>query len=160
MNNPPDWLPPLLYLSEEWNKDIEKLHEIFTNSFIENQCFFEKQLIFVDKRLSDGKEQGFWHLVTKTDEKANERFFDNQRAKRLPWCRPLIENCYDASVKTFNWLHSNNKIRTHIWLEEFDYIVILQPFPNGKAASLITAYFIEGDSTRKKFIDRYDKRIK
>ncbi len=159
MSNPPDWLPQIISLSGEWKKDLDSLYKQFSESFLYNSCYFRESLIFIDKRIIDEPyEEGFWHLITKDDNQTKERLPDFRRAERLSWCRPLIENCDDAQVKTFDWLHSNKKYRTHIWLEEFDYIVILEKLPNGKAAILITAYFIEGDSTRKKFTERYNNR--
>lgn len=161
MCNRPEWLPPIQPLQGDWDKDLANLHAIFTKCFIDSRCVFKDQLVWPDKRKLDGGdyEEGFWHLITQDDESKYQRLFDMRRAERLCWLRPVIENHADARVKTFVWLHKGKTPRIHIWLEDCDYIVILETSRNGRLANLITAYHLEGEGKRAKYAKRYEERI-
>lgn len=160
MCNAPEWLPPIKPLKGDWGQDVNELYEIFLSSFIEDNCYFHGKLIWPNKNKIDGeREEGFWHLITREDYNRRERYPDYRRAERLGWVRPLIENSEDQRVKTFDWLHNGKTRRTHIWLEECDFIIILEEFRKGGAMHLITAYHLDDDYQRNKFLKRYEERI-
>lgn len=161
MCNRPEWLPDIQPLEGDWDKDLARLYDVFTKCFIDSKCFLDGALVWPDKRKLDGGdyEEGFWHLITRDEKYTKERLLDLRRAERLHWLRPMIENCNDERVKTFVWLHNAKTPRIHIWLEECDYIVILEKSPNGRLAVLVTAYHLDGSNQREKYAKRYDERV-
>lgn len=162
MNTYPAWLPLLLELSGEWEDIIVCLYEVFETDFIRGRPTFERYPVWWDRRILPGDtyEEGFWHLITKDDPITKERLPDWPRAKRLPWCAPTIRNSKDIIVKDFDYLESNGKIRTYLWLENLDFAVILEKRQKrwGWIAFLITAFYIDGESRRRYIRCKYNNR--
>lgn len=105
-------------------------------------------------------EEGFWHLITKTDQQSNERLLDPRRAERLPWCKPTLTNSSDPQVKVWDYREANNKIRTYVWLENWDYVIVVEKRQHNRGiiAFLITAYHLDYNSTRRNLKAKYEKR--
>jgi hypothetical protein len=120
--------------------------------------------VWWDRRCKGGDphEEGFWHLTTREDKRAKERFLDPPRAKRLGWCRAIIDHCYEAEVLNFDYLEGDGKIGTYLWLRDFDYVVILEKKPTrsyGDVYWLVTAYVLDGPDRRRAMQRKYDNRI-
>jgi len=153
----PAWLPDQFFITGDWDRDIQNLYDIFEADFKRRRCDFNGTRVIFDNRVLEGAfEEGFWHLVTQKDQRSCERLFDGRRAECLPWCRAIIVNSSDPAVTAWEWREGNGKIRTYLWLEEADYVVILQR--RGRAYFLITAYHVDGDSTRRRLKAKYEGR--
>ncbi len=158
----PAWLPAMLDTSygtdKEWDRLIARLYEIFERDFIRIQCHFEElRVVFDNRKIGSPYEEGFWHLVSRDDKRINDRLFDPQRARRLPWCKPTIENSRLKDVCVWNFLEKNKRTNTYIWLVDLDYLVILQRRKN--VVFLVTAFWVDGDASRKALRKKYGKRI-
>ena len=143
---------------------LSGLYEIFRNDFINGNPYFGNSPVFWDKRVLPGEkyEEGFWHLISRDDPKIQERTFDPRRAERLPWCRPVIINHDDRSVvKVWDFKEGSGRIRTYLWLEKWDYVVILEKRKQkiGVIGFLITAFYVDGDKRRANLREKYLKRI-
>lgn len=163
MTAAPNWLPDIVSVSGEWEKVLARLYRIFDHDFRQTGCSFEGILVWWDQRKLDSPyEEGFWHLITKFDHSRQERLLDPRRSERLPWCKPTITNCDDPEVKVWDYEEARHKIRTYVWLENWDYVVILEKreLRGGRTiAFLITAFHIGGNSTRRKLRRKYEDRI-
>lgn len=158
----PLWLPAILNLDGSWERTIEKLHEIFQRDFIAGKPTLGTIPVWWNNRKLDGRyEEGFWHIITEVDHNTGDRIPDFERAKRLPWCAPTIINWSDPSVKCFDYTEYDGKVKTYIWLEQWDYVVVLIKRNGrlGMVAFLVTAYVIGGKSSREKLRKKYDDRI-
>jgi len=155
----PTWLPEMLRTDGDPKQVFSALYKMFEASFKQQRCTFQGLPVFWDRRVLEGEyEEGFWHVITKTDQGTGERLFDPRRAERLSWCGPLLHNAHDNAVKVWDWRDGKGRIRTHIWLEEWDYVIILEKRRDGRAALLITAYYVEGERTRKQLQSKYNNR--
>lgn len=157
----PKWLPPMVDTNfgseKEWERLIDLLYHIFEWDFIQHHCLFEKhRVIFNDRKIDSPYEEGFWHLVSRDDKRVRDRFFDSERAKRLPWCKPAIENTTQEGVRAWDYLEENKRTNTYIWLVDSDYLVILQR--RKKVSFLVTAYWVDGDASRRLLQRKYEKR--
>lgn len=158
----PAWLPSTISLDGRWEETLTRLYRIFEQDFILTKCFFEHREIWWNNVKLDGKyDEGFWHIISIKDQATLERIPDFERAKRLPWCAPLISNSHDPATKCWDYEEADGKVRTYIWLEQWDYLVILEKRTKriGEIAFLITAYFVSGSASRKKLLKKYDERI-
>ena len=160
MSDLPSFLPPVLDLDGTWEVILNKLYNIFKKGFIDSKVYFaDLRVIYDTRKLDDEKEEGFWHLITKEDKKLG-RIPDYKRAKRLPWAKPTIENHNEPEVKLWDYLERNDKVRIYLWLENYDYAVVLERC-RGKRKHLvvlITAFYVE--KWKKKDLMRcYQKRI-
>jgi hypothetical protein len=146
------WLPDPLIL-EPWNTNTyESLYQIFCEDFKNKNrpLFFkdEKIIIFSSNNfLSEGKEKIFWHITDKDDRAYAERLPDIRRAERINWIRPIIENYTDNHVNCFDYLEANGKIKTYLWLEGYDFVVILGRLERANY-TLITAFYIGYEQKR------------
>lgn len=162
MPDTPAWLPDIVSTDGEWEKVLERLYCIFKIDFVDGKPTLNNSRVWWDKRVLNGDcyEEGFWHLISKNDNLTNERLFDPRRAERLPWCRPIIEHFNDIAVKCWDYKVSRSRIEMYLWLEDFDYVIIFQKRKQGIGIVyfLLTAYYVEGNSTRRNLRRKYEKR--
>lgn len=160
----PAWLPDIVSVNGQWEQVLRMLYGIFERDFVAGGCRFQKMPVWWDRRKLPGEayEEGFWHLITKEDRHTRERLPDPRRAERLPWCRPTLENCSDPVVKVWEYEEADGKVQTYVWLENWDYVVILRKREQnrGPVAFLVTAFHVDYDSTRRSLRVKYQKRQK
>jgi len=158
----PNWLPDMVNVNGEPHEVFAMLYGIFDADF--RQC--RRQLLALpirwDRRVIDPPyEEGFWHLITRKDYSSGDRLLDFRRAERLPWCGPTITNCGDKCVKVWDYEEGDRRVRTYVWLEAYDYVVILekQPKPIGAIAYLVTGFHVDGKQKREDLERKYRKRL-
>lgn len=160
--NKPAWLPDMLCVDGEREDVIETLHQVFINDFKLSGCKLTKIPVWWDRRkIKSGKCVTFWHIITKTDKSTGKRLFDPLRAERLPWCKPTIEHTKAIEVKAWNYREAGGNIRTYIWLEHWDYVIVLErkELNRGPVAFLITAFHVDYSSTKRNLLAKYKKRV-
>jgi len=156
----PQFLPPILSLNGTWDEALDVLYSIFETDFKKHISNHEGIHITFNKNIvpdGNGKEEGFWHVISKVDYQTGDRLPDFARAKRLPWARPLMESSATTEIKVFDYYEGTKDkgIRRYIWLEDFDYVLVLQRRGNGYF--WITAFFVTKGKKRnlsKKYIGR------
>ena len=159
----PKWLPEIVSVNGEWKTVLARLYAIFDADFKQTRREFEGRPVWWDQKVLPGEryEEGFWHLITRVDETVGERLLDPRRAERLPWCGPTISRTRDAAVKVWDYREGSGRIRTYVWLENWDYVIILEKRPQrvGEVAFLITAYHVDGESRRRNLRGKYANRV-
>jgi len=162
MMMPPDWLPPMISVNGEWNEVLPCLYEIFERDFKQTQRAFIGLPVWWDRRILEGEsyEEGFWHLISKIEWNTGERLFDPRRAERLPWCGPTISHANDDCVKVWDFREATGRLRTYVWLEDWNYVIVLEQRKQrkGRIAFLITAFYVDGDSKRRNLQSKFNKR--
>lgn len=160
MDLKPHWLPKIFQMDGDWEKKIIDLYAIFVHDFEDGHARFEKLAVWWDRRVLDGKyPEGFWHIISRGTHP--NRIPDFRRAERLPWCGPSILHSSDPIIKLWDY-QENKSIRTYLWLENYDYVIILEK-RNGRkgiVAFLITAFHVDGDWTRSQLRDKYGHRVR
>jgi hypothetical protein len=141
----PSLLPQLLSRKGSWKKILNTLYRVFERDFKQHTTKHESFPVdFTRKILPDGegKEEGFWHVVSKYNKTSGDRLIDFDRAKRLPWARPMMENPAISEIKVFDYDHGykDKGVRRYIWLEDFDYVLVLKKYK--KKYIWITAYYV------------------
>lgn len=131
MNPQPDFLPPMINLDGSYEEIVERLYEVFRKDFMKNRArHLGRDVTFngVIDEFSQGKVEGFWHVITRDDATKTNQLIDYPRAERLPWAKPLMENPHRDEIKFFFYDESDSRkgIRHYIWLEGYNYVVILQ----------------------------------
>lgn len=156
MNEIPDWLPPLVLLSDhggEWQAYLEALYGWFTKDFIKSPPVFQGRRLGLKRHpLSQGKEATFWHMISEgMDEE--ERVPDLRRCERIRWPKPVIE--HESSPQVKYWVSlKKGEHRIHIWLKEQDYVVVLAD----RKGYLLpwTAFLVTRQHTREKLRKEYE----
>ncbi|PAY05435.1 hypothetical protein CK489_29060 [Bradyrhizobium sp. UFLA03-84] len=121
-----DHLTGDLTLNGEWEAVCEDLYAIFYGTFFESPVRFNGRKVICDKRKLDGsdKEEGFWHLITRKN--GGVRVPDFDRSRKLAWVRIVLERSPCEGVCCFRHQEGSGKWRIYIWLENHDYLVILE----------------------------------
>jgi hypothetical protein len=151
----------MVSVNGEPGKVFAMLYGIFCGDFRATPRQFINLPVWWDRRIVDPPyEEGFWHLITRKDYGTGDRLLDFRRAERLPWCGPAISNCADGCIKVWDYEEDDRRIRTYIWLEPHDYVVILekQTKRQGPVAFLVTAFHVDGKQKRKDLERKYQKR--
>jgi hypothetical protein len=164
MNELPESLPPILNLSGlSWEEVLALLYSVFEKDFkVHRTKHCGKRVMYDSRKLPDGqgKEEGFWHVISTTDKQTKVRLIDYRRAERLPWARPMMEQDNDLQLKVFDYDHGTKDlgIRRYICLEDYSYVIILKQ--KKKRFFWITAYYIEKQWSRDKIAKRFANRVK
>ena len=157
-----DWLPPLLDVSGAREDTILRLYQVFSEDFKRTGCAFRGACVRYGSVLAgELYEESFWHIVSQERRNTVGRQLDACRAARLAWCKAVIENENDEAVSTWKD-YTNRRLRTYLWLEEHDYVVVLEEGVReklGKIASLVTAYCVEGSRGRKALRNSRTRRL-
>jgi hypothetical protein len=164
MSNPPAWLPPILNLPTVWGELYPLLYGIFERDIKSGATTFQGLPLWWNHKVLPGNtyEEGFYHLISIDSNDVGDRVPDFRRAERLPWCSPSIINCSNIEIKLFDYTEGSDAIRTYIWLENFDYCVVLEKIKRKeqlKAALLVTAFYVDGDSRRKNLRRKFEQRV-
>lgn len=162
MTEEPHWLPAMMLVSGDWNEVVRRLYNVFASDFISGRPRLGDLPVWWDRQLLPGDryEEGFWHLVSRTDPESGDRLPDFRRAERLPWCAPTIAHVSDPSVTWWDYEEAQGRVRTYVWLRDFDYVVVLQKkhLRLGTVAFLITAFHVDGHSSRRGLQRKYEQR--
>lgn len=112
-----------------------------------------------------GYEKTFWHLITVKEAQTEERSLDYQRAPKLSWIKPILENYSDPRIKAWDYQEAKKGkgIRTYVWLEEMDFLIVMKKVTlcnhNKQAINIITSFHIDGPSYKAKIQTKWRKRI-
>jgi hypothetical protein len=157
------WLPSTVSVDGEYREVLARLYAIFETDIKNARLTLEGRCLWWDRRILTGEtyEEAFWHLVTRKDKKTGERLHDPRRAERLPWLNPTVRHCGDPEVRTWDYREAGGKVRTYVWLERFDYVILFEKktMRLGEVAFLVTAYHLDGEWMRQSLRRKHAKRL-
>lgn len=144
------------YFAEDFNLvtpsiEMNALLEIFKQHFITEGVLFEGKKIWVEQKRSNIKlfyafPYTFVHVITQ-ELKNGQRNFDQARAKRVHWIKPILLNCADDRVCVFERTHDSGKPQLYFWFRGLSYVVILRTLTERK--QLLTAFCVEEFKSRQ-----------
>ena len=158
----PEWLPELVSLSGSVDEILERLYDVFKRDFKYGRPQFRGLPVWWDRRYLDGdpREEGFWHIITKDDAASGDRLLDESRARRVAWARAVLDHAESEEVVAFEYEESRGRVRTYLWVKDYDYVVILEKQSRGRREvySLVTAFSLDGPSRRRAMEKKYQNR--
>lgn len=110
----------------------------------------------------NGLSEKFVHIITREVKENNRknsrkiREFRSERALRIHWIRPIIENCNDKRIRRFKCQEYSGREREYFWFSK-GYMVIVE-FINPDVA-LITGFCVDQDN-QAYYLRKYQNRIK
>ncbi|SHJ47875.1 hypothetical protein SAMN05444280_12080 [Tangfeifania diversioriginum] len=155
---------PEMILLEHFNGNYEQfidaVYEVFDNDFIRHKTKFRGEVLRM-KWHPVFKERAytFYHMTHKGKDEQN-REPDLRRCERIPWARPVIENCDSWKLKIWPQKRKRGN-RLCIWLDledEPDYFVIIDVRKNYKL--LWTAFVAEYKHEKRKKLKEYEAWLK
>ncbi len=173
----PEWLPEMASVDPWTEATYEMLYRIFCRDIRDGSLKYANHDVWIFREMEDGKEKIFWHLTSR-DKKPeriprrkkkffpadleyaeHERLPDLRRCERLPWIKPLIEHPTEPEVLAWDYEEGYKTIKTYIWIRNYDFVVIMKKFPDGKRR-LITSFYIDSEYKRDDFKRKYSNRVK
>ena len=160
MDSFPKWLGPLIRLEDfqgNVSNYLEHVFSVFIKDFVESAPVFKGNKVFHDNHDDDGKPAAFVHITTEDDHDSGERVICLRRCERISWIRSIIEHADDPSVLVWEKDQKTDKrraIRTYLFLEKQDFLVILQRIKYGHY--MITAIYVDNPGQKKKHLKAYE----
>jgi hypothetical protein len=151
-----------LSVDEPTDEQINELYEVFLNDIVRNPIIIKGLPLKSNSSKSKhpicrGKSQGFEHVITRDNKYSGKRDFDAERANKIHWIKPVIENATDVRIKYFEKINDKRKNQLFYWFEEKNFIVIVREVnPN---LMLITAYSVD-DGNKFQFKKDYESYTK
>ncbi|MCX6252627.1 MAG: hypothetical protein NTX61_17985 [Bacteroidetes bacterium] len=73
----------------------------------------------------------FVHLLTReisgrTKVMSKKRMFKENRANRIHWIKPILQNCSDPRITHFHFSEDDGSVRQYFWYKAKNYIIILE----------------------------------
>ncbi len=158
MNNIPTWLPELFSVSPWKESTYDELYNVFLNDFQRNKLSYLTFNVWFFPEQDDSKYKLFWHITSSEDKTLGDRIPDLRRCERLPWIRPMILNCPDSSIKNWDYEEGDGKIKTYVWLEDLDFVVIMKRY-NDEQRRLVTSFHLDYSNAKRKMKRKYENRI-
>jgi hypothetical protein len=141
---------------------VQSLMRIFKRDIEENSTFmFQSRPIRPTKKQEGVSDMQllFGHLTTheietvEYEKVVKKRVFEINRSIRLHWIAHHVEDYNAEMLKVFSVEERNsigkNVIRTYIFDEPEQYVIILEPYRKHPDYYLITAYYLEARNMKK-----------
>ena len=132
--------------------ELTVLLNIFQHHFVTEGVLFNDIQICVEKKRANIKQFyaypfTFVHVITQ-ETTNGQREFDQKRAKRVHWIKPILVNCNDDRVFVFERNHDKTGTpQLYFWFKEYSYVVILRSLNDKK--QLVTAFCVEGRKAKQ-----------
>lgn len=122
------------------------MYGIFLKDFVNNKMtVFGKELtVNINKsthRDFKNKAETFVHVITRKSEYSKKRHYDRNRANRIHWIRPVLENANDPRIKCFQRLNEDNENQHYFYYEDEAFMVILREVNPDLA--IVTAFCVD-----------------
>jgi len=91
--------------------------------------------------LFKGKAETFVHIVTRKNDFSGKREFDRERANRIHWKRPILENASDNRILFFEKINDKGVNQHYYWYKDRDFIVIIREIK--PSLLLITSFCVD-----------------
>lgn len=173
----PEWLPEMASVNPWTESTYQMLYEIFCRDIRDANLKYMGHDVWIFLEMEDGREAIFWHLTSRKpklekiprrkrkffpavqEDTEQERLPDLRRCERLPWVKPLIEHPTEAEVLAWDHEEGDKTIKTYIWIQGYNFVVIMKKFPDEKRR-LITSFYVDNEYKRNDFLRKYADRIK
>lgn len=165
----PDLLE-IMHLSE--SDRTHSLRSVFNRDIEENTgLIFRAKVIRPIKGEEPDMDLLFKHLTTEEIQEIDangkeypKRIFEKDRSQRLHWVRFHLEELKKERVEVFSVEERDQKkrqdiIRTYIFDEDQNYIIVLDPQRSKRDYYLVTAYYLNKEYGAKKIRKLLKKRL-
>jgi len=143
------------------NDQLYQMYGIFLNDFVTNKMTIQGKQLMVNMGKSNHllfkrKSETFVHLVTRENKYTGKRVFDRERANRIHWIRPILENVSDNRILFFEKVNDKGINQLYYWYKERDFIIIIREIK--PALLLITSFCV--DVTKKNMYTSWYRQYK
>lgn len=145
------------------NKQLYTLYGIFLRDFVKSPVIIKGIQLSYNNAISKhpvckGKMIAFEHIITRGSKYKGIREFDCERANKVHWIKPIIENVNDPRIKYFEKVNDNGYNQQYYWYEEKGFIVIIRELKPD--LMLITSFSVDNHEkiTYKNWYNEYKRK--
>ena len=73
-----------------------------------------------------GKFEGFVHVITRKSQYTDKRQYDRDRANRVHWIKPILDNWQNPLVSYFEKVNDEGQLQYFYWVQPLNFLVILR----------------------------------
>lgn len=127
-----------------------KMYGIFLNDIVRNPILIKDKTLCFDRSKSRhpvcrNKYVGFEHIITRDSKYKGKRDFDRERANKIHWVKPIIENVNDPRIKYFERTNNDGFNQQFYFYERKSFLIIVREI--NPDLFLITSFSV--DETEK-----------
>lgn len=142
-------------------EQLQEMYGIYLNDFVYTPLFYSGKKVVINPVLIKDKRDGYFvnkqktfdHIVTRDNKYSNKRQYDKERANKIHWLRPIIENHECGYIKKFEKKDQEGRCNIFLWYESKNYIVILRE--KEPELFLVTGYCVD-EVERRRFKKEYE----
>lgn len=151
--------------NESINDYHNRAYNIYKKEIVDSILNFKgKKVITREYPIEDGKVQSFFHIISEQNKNGLKiRLYKNERVKFIPYISEIIKNYYKcenciescSKIKVWSAPYKNKIYRTKLYLEDEDYIIILEE--RKEYYLLISAYVVDRLDRKEDLLKEYNK---
>jgi hypothetical protein len=120
-----------LHIDGPTTEQMFTLYGCFLRDIVKNPITIDGKILKYNNSKSNhpvckGKSKTFEHIITRESKYSGKREFDNERANKIHWIKPIIENVADIRIKYFEAVNDEGANQKFYWFEEKRFIVIIR----------------------------------
>lgn len=122
------------------------MYGIFLQDFVTNKITVLGKELTINRSKSThrdfkNKAETFVHVITRKSDLSKKRVYDRNRANRIHWIRPILENANNPKIKHFEKVNEDNQNQHYFWFKERAFMVILREV--NPSLSIVTAFCVD-----------------
>ena len=128
------------------SEQLFTMYGIFLKDFVNNKITVLGRELSINTSKSShrdfkNKAETFVHVITRKSDYSNKRHYDRNRANRIHWIRPILENANDPRIKCFQRLNGDNENQHYFYYDDEAFMVILREVNPDLA--IVTAFCVD-----------------
>lgn len=149
-------------LSVEDKEKILELHDRFKEDLFNNKVKLDDTELIIKPYLYnkskkdglpdwfDGLLEKFIHIITRDIKENNRktsrkvREFRSERALRVHWIKPILENSSDKRITRFKYMENSGREREYFWYRKKEYMVVVEYL--SAEFALITGFCVDSSN--------------
>ena len=142
------------------NDQLYTMYGNFLNDFHKTPLIHKgRRVIFNTSRsrhpLFRGKFEGFVHVVTRKSQYTDKRQYDRDRANRIHWIKPILDEWQNPLVSYFERVNDDGQLQYFYWVQTLSFLVILRELTPDLL--LVTSYCIDNQNIGqfRKYLNEY-----
>ncbi len=151
-----------LHIDGPSEDQLYKIYGCFLDDFHKTPLVHRGKTVTFNKNrtrhpLFKGKFDGFVHIVTRKSNYKDRREFDKNRANRIHWIKPILNNWQNSEVSYFERINDKGVLQYYYWAQSLNFLVILKECTQNLL--LMTAYCVDeyNISQYRKYLNEYRK---
>lgn len=135
-----------LPIDEPTPEQVFTMYGIFLTDFVKKPLTIKGRRVKINTNpskhpLFKNKNETFVHVITRDSKIAGRRNFDRERANRIHWIRPILEQVDNPAIWYFERLNDRQQMQYFYWYEAGNFLVLLRNIEPD--LFLVTSFYVD-----------------